>query len=474
LSFLPLTYSPYYAGALFKVEPLPMRVGQPVHLRVPLKNYKKEAYALHVRASANPPNIGMLKWTDVGRTETFVLQPGESREVTITWTPTVAAGKLCLKVEVWGNAARAEAAAPFSVFRAAFVQQPVPGPASPFPGLSGIPLDIRQHNFFDGVTCSIPERKPEAAPSPEGNPVPTTSSGSIVVVEGRVEIRQSPNASAPLVGKAMDRSLTYTQVVRQDGEVTWYYVTPPSASRSGWISAKDVVKDNPDGPPKKPTDSPRLGGPATKGDCGGCVPPSGQELALLENEWDRRQAEAKPLKGDLEQLLKVFQEMQSLLLGYREAIALCALYDISKEILSAASGNLGEIADILEKLIDGDLTLLTKLLGSDEVSTLVDLYGGAFPEGFDWSGNARAKIESCTILPDGDRARALSFLDKREEVRQRMRALQEKVNNVRSRDHELIGKWLKYLDACHAWAACAKLPASSCAQPPAGLNVPGR
>jgi hypothetical protein len=103
LDFLPLTYSPYYGGKHFLVTPTPMRVGQPTTITVPLMNHRPGPYEVTVKVLANPPNIGMFNWTEVGRTETFVLKPGESREVKVTWKPTEAAGHLCFKIEVWGR-----------------------------------------------------------------------------------------------------------------------------------------------------------------------------------------------------------------------------------------------------------------------------------------------------------------------------------------------------------------------------------
>jgi hypothetical protein len=146
LAFLPLTYSPYY-GARFKVTPQPMRVGQPVHLDVPLKNYRKQPYEVQVIAHANEQNIGLSsRWTEVGRSETYVLQPGESRDVTITWTPTEEVGHVCFTIEVWGKEApvRARAEPTFQIVRIALTQKPNSGPLA-----TGEPtkMDSRTHNI---------------------------------------------------------------------------------------------------------------------------------------------------------------------------------------------------------------------------------------------------------------------------------------------------------------------------------------
>jgi len=146
LAFLPLTFSPYYGGKHFLVTPTPMRVGQTTTITVPLMNRKKEPYELTVKVLANPPNIGMFNWTEVGRTETFVLKPGESREVKVTWIPTEAAGHLCFKIEVWGRPASARTAnrEGLSLISTALAQEPIPVP-HPTPPYKL--MDSRQQNI---------------------------------------------------------------------------------------------------------------------------------------------------------------------------------------------------------------------------------------------------------------------------------------------------------------------------------------
>lgn len=107
-SFFPAAFAPYF-GEGFHVSPTPLVVGRPTTITVPLTNRWKVPVEVRVRFFATVLNIGLGHWPQIGETETFVLQPGESRDAKITWTPTVESGHLCVKVEVWGRALPAQA-----------------------------------------------------------------------------------------------------------------------------------------------------------------------------------------------------------------------------------------------------------------------------------------------------------------------------------------------------------------------------
>ncbi len=254
LAFLPLTYSPYYDGEKFKVEPLPMRVGHPVHIRVPLMNRKKEPYELTVKVLANPPNIGMFNWTEVGRTETFVLKPGESREVKVTWVPTEAAGHLCFKVEVWGGPVSTRAGSGLKLISTAFAAD------------AAKPLDSRQRNFaqvardkawekikdlpkdlksgWDFARRQAEEKYGDGIPTPVGNIDPRTGRWStefdigevniggqtVVKAKGRLEAGATPGsdptkdiadfrAKGTVKGFGISKSIEYRAGVRISDEV---------------------------------------------------------------------------------------------------------------------------------------------------------------------------------------------------------------------------------------------------------------
>lgn len=103
VSFMPPAFSPYYDGKRFQVNPRPLRVGQPTTVSVPLVNNQKVPAQISVRLLVKGLNIGAPDWPKVAESETFVVAPGESRMVELTWTPTTTAGHVCFEVQVWGN-----------------------------------------------------------------------------------------------------------------------------------------------------------------------------------------------------------------------------------------------------------------------------------------------------------------------------------------------------------------------------------
>jgi len=102
-SFFPNTYAPYYDGKVFLVDPMPFRVGQRTTFKVPLINKLKNAAELAVSLKVHGFNIGAPDWEEVGRSERFRLKPGESREVSIFWTPNKESAHLCFRMDVIGH-----------------------------------------------------------------------------------------------------------------------------------------------------------------------------------------------------------------------------------------------------------------------------------------------------------------------------------------------------------------------------------
>jgi hypothetical protein len=141
--FLPQAWSPYY-DTNFKVSPTPLRVGQPTTISVPLTNRQSVPAQLSLRLLINPQNIGLRDWTKIGESETFLLKPGETRVVEITWTPTAVSGHVCFKVEVRGKlGARTSDGRQWSLISSAHAADPQPKEA----GASGELLESRQQNI---------------------------------------------------------------------------------------------------------------------------------------------------------------------------------------------------------------------------------------------------------------------------------------------------------------------------------------
>lgn len=136
ISFLPAAFAPYYDGKTFKISPLPLLVGEPATITVPLTNRQDRPYELHLTAMSQESNIGLTEWHNLGRSETVVLNPGESREVSLTWRPERNAEHVCFKVVVWGAPVErgADAGSTFHVLR------PARAAAEP------MPLESRQQN----------------------------------------------------------------------------------------------------------------------------------------------------------------------------------------------------------------------------------------------------------------------------------------------------------------------------------------
>ena len=97
-SLLPDTFAPYYGGEKFQVSPLPLAVGRPVTVSVPITNrteYEADATIVFAKSGSN---IGGVQWQEIGRVAPVNLKPGESRDVSVTWTPTDQQTHLCFQV----------------------------------------------------------------------------------------------------------------------------------------------------------------------------------------------------------------------------------------------------------------------------------------------------------------------------------------------------------------------------------------
>lgn len=108
--FLPYAFAPYYDGNSFLIAPQPLQVGQEATITVPLTNRQAEPYELYISVTSKETNIGLWDWNALGRSESVVLRPGETKELSIQWTPTETLDHVCFKVTVWGKAAASETA----------------------------------------------------------------------------------------------------------------------------------------------------------------------------------------------------------------------------------------------------------------------------------------------------------------------------------------------------------------------------
>ena len=102
-SFFPQGFSPYYDKD-FTVAPLPMQVGKPLTITVPLENGGKYPGEVDVTFKRNDWNIGVPVWNDViGEVKNVRLNPHEHRDISITWTPKKESGHQCFRVELQGH-----------------------------------------------------------------------------------------------------------------------------------------------------------------------------------------------------------------------------------------------------------------------------------------------------------------------------------------------------------------------------------
>lgn len=103
-SFFPQSFSPYYDPKGFTVAPLPMQVGKPLTITVPLENGGKYPGEVDVTFKRNDWNIGVPVWNDViGEVKNVRLNPHEHRDISITWTPKKESSHQCFRVELQGH-----------------------------------------------------------------------------------------------------------------------------------------------------------------------------------------------------------------------------------------------------------------------------------------------------------------------------------------------------------------------------------
>lgn len=103
--------SPCTAGFdpnLIRVEPLPMVAGRPLTLTVKLENRQKSDVELTATFQATDWNIGANTWKDIGQVDNIRLKPGESKDVSVRWTPTAEQVHQCFRVQLKGAAKAAE------------------------------------------------------------------------------------------------------------------------------------------------------------------------------------------------------------------------------------------------------------------------------------------------------------------------------------------------------------------------------
>lgn len=238
VSFLPPAYSPYYDPKHFQVSPMPLRVGQRTTISVPLMNHQKLPAQVRVRFLSNEPNIGLANWTPIGESETVVLQPGETRVVSIGWTPTTPSPHLCFKIEVWGNVGQRANAGFWSSVSKAYATEPQR------PSIEK-PLESRQQNV--GRVCQIPKATPQPSPTPTEQ-TPKKRGFVFAESEGAVSRGQPSNGSDVLYTWPAGSRLTFTDVVsNKAGDTEWYYVK--QYGKEGWVSADQVTPRRPAFPP---------------------------------------------------------------------------------------------------------------------------------------------------------------------------------------------------------------------------------
>jgi hypothetical protein len=102
-SFLPDAFSPYYDDNILSVAPLPMIVGKPLTVKVRLLDNTQFPAELTVTFKATDWNIGATTWPEIGKVENITLKPGESKEISVTWTPHEAQSHQCFRVEISGH-----------------------------------------------------------------------------------------------------------------------------------------------------------------------------------------------------------------------------------------------------------------------------------------------------------------------------------------------------------------------------------
>lgn len=157
MSFLPYAFAPYYDGRSFLISPTPLQVGREATITVPLTNRQAEPYEVYISVTSKETNIGATDWNPLGRSERVVLQPGETRELSVGWTPEYEIGHVCFKTTVWGKpagrrTASARASSPFLLV--GFAPLSAAGQESD----EARPMESRQQNVGTVAGCE-PDRR---------------------------------------------------------------------------------------------------------------------------------------------------------------------------------------------------------------------------------------------------------------------------------------------------------------------------
>lgn len=95
-------FAPYY-DQRFSITPLPPVVGRPAVLKTVLTDQSESPARVTVTFLTTDWNIGLANWVEIARVQDIALQPGESKEVSTTFTPKEVMGHKCYKVEVEGE-----------------------------------------------------------------------------------------------------------------------------------------------------------------------------------------------------------------------------------------------------------------------------------------------------------------------------------------------------------------------------------
>jgi hypothetical protein len=166
VQFLPDGYSPYYDGQAFRIDPLPLQVGRPATFSTELENRQKVPALVSAQLSALPWNIGVKDWPTIGQSDRVLLQPGERRPVSITWTPVAESPHQCFRVAVVGwlmdqkarSGAEATSARPAEAGLLPLAQapQPRPVPTATPPG-EPTQFEMRQRNIGPVQRCPPPD-----------------------------------------------------------------------------------------------------------------------------------------------------------------------------------------------------------------------------------------------------------------------------------------------------------------------------
>lgn len=223
-NFFTDAFSPYY-DRRFSVMPRPPVVGQPATLKTELKNHSKFPATVTVIFLSTDWNIGFTNFEEIARVKDITLQPGESREVTTTFTPKEVMSHKCYRVEVEGRYIAMKPSD--SVFAAALM-----------PPMLANPPDRVAKGAQQINTSTAPAPQCPYGPFPEipgfifagkcGHPY-----------DRRAKVHSSPSEDSPVVGVAPTGMRLVFRDKKRVNAKSWYYVESPGGT-SGWLSGDDT------------------------------------------------------------------------------------------------------------------------------------------------------------------------------------------------------------------------------------------